>query len=395
MKKRAVIRRILWALLLILPLLLSGCWGGREIDALFIVTGVALDASDDPEKMNITFQVAKIEAMSGGDSGGSSSSDSSTILLKTEQPSVTDAIADFNRNSSRKIFLQHNQVILIGSELAEKGIIDAIDLFVRDQEARLEVPIVVVDGEAGEALAVEMPQKKISGEFLGRMLERQSTVSILYRTRLIDFTASLLEQSSSSVVPMVEVVEEDGEKLLKLTGMAVFKEGRMIGTLSNEEAQGFVFGMGSVSSSSITAKCDAGQASFLVSSLNARQKLNLRPDGGFSLNISVNAVLTANELYGFDGMDAPTLVNHLMELSQNTLKDSIKGAFQKAQELRADIYGTGLAAHRQYPKKWREVSKDWDEYFADMDLAVEVHVTLPNTGKVVESLNTEEHDHGN
>lgn len=387
MKGKANKRSVLAALLLLLPLL-CGCWGGREIDALFIVTGVALDAAEEQEKLKVAFQVAKIEAGSG-DSGGSSSADSSSILLKTEKDTVTDAIEEFNRSGSRRIFLHHNQVILIGRKLAEQGISEVIDLFMRDQEARLEVPIVVVDGEAEEALAVEMPQKKISGLFLGKLLELQSAVSIYNRTRVLDFASALLD-GSASAVPLAKVEEEEGEKTLKIEGMAVFQNGRMTGTLSSEEALGFIWAMGSVVNSGVTVKEGENKASFIIGELDAKRTLDLRKDGGFLLNVNVHAELTANELQGFDDLDPKARTDRLTALAEDAIRRQIENTFSKAQAMRADIFEAGAMAKRHMPQKWREVQSRWGECFADMRLSVNVRVTLPNTGKAFESLRTEE-----
>jgi len=387
MKGKANKRSVLAALLLLLPLL-CGCWGGREIDALFIVTGVALDAAEEQEKLKVAFQVAKIEAGSG-DSGGSSSADSSSILLKTEKDTVTDAIEEFNRSGSRRIFLHHNQVILIGRKLAEQGISEVIDLFMRDQEARLEVPIVLVDGEAEEALAVEMPQKKISGLFLGKLLELQSAVSIYNRTRVLDFASALLD-GSASAVPLAKVEEEEGEKTLKIEGMAVFQNGRMTGTLSSEEALGFIWAMGSVVNSGVTVKEGENKASFIIGELDAKRTLDLRKDGGFSLNVNVHAELTANELQGFDDLDPKARTDRLTALAEDAIRRQIENTFSKAQAMRADIFEAGAMAKRHMPQKWREVQSRWGECFADMRLSVNVRVTLPNTGKAFESLRTEE-----
>ena len=378
--------------LLSLLLLLCGCWGDKEIDDLFIVTGVGLDSSTEPDKMNITFQVAKVEAGSSGDSG-SSAADSSTILLESEQGTVTEAIAEFNRNGSRQIFLQHNQVILIGSSLAEKGVTDIIDLFMRDQESRLEVAVLVVDGEAGEALAVETPQKKVSGLFLGKLLEQRSAISLFYRTRLLDFASGLMQKSSAAVVPMVKIVENDGKETFETTGMAVFQDGKLTSSLDNEEVLGFIWFMGNITNSGLTVKDDAGKASLIINQLGTKKTLKKLPDGGFSLKLSVNAVLTGNEIYGFSDMKPLELTNHLMELAQNEIRQGIEKTFQKAQQMQADIYEIGTMVHRKYPQYWHQIEKQWGEHFANIRLEVDVKATLPNNGKVIESLKIEEQSH--
>lgn len=394
MIRKALTRRLLVSLALIfLVLFLCGCWGETELDALFIVTGVGLDASDDPEKMTITFQVAKTQSGPANGSGDASSTESATILLKTERGTVAEGITDFNRDSSRKIFIQHNQVILIGSSLAEKGLSNRIDLFVRDQETRMEVPIVIVDGEAEEVLAVEMDQDKISGLFLSHVMERQGSISNQYRTRLLDFASRIIDESSSPIAPIAEVVKAEGGEEILITGMAVFKGDRMIGRLTNDETLGYIWAMGGVKNSSVVAEDDAGKAVFIISELDSKRTLTLREDGRVRVKLSVNALLSVNELKGFSKMAPLELINHLIELSQDTIRQRITDTFETARKMKADIYEFGVSVHRKFPKEWREMSGRWDDYFSGIDLVVEVKASIPTTGKVIKSLKMEEDSH--
>lgn len=68
---------------LLLMIFLSGCWDEHELHTLFIVTGVALDESDDPEKMDITVQIAKSQSKSSR-SGDTEPQENYIILLKTK-----------------------------------------------------------------------------------------------------------------------------------------------------------------------------------------------------------------------------------------------------------------------------------------------------------------------
>jgi len=391
MTKQALTRRLLVPLALVFfVLFFSGCWGETELDSLFIVTGVALDPSDDPEKMNITFQVAKTQSGPASGSGDASSTESATILLKTKRGTVAEGIADFNRDSSRKIFIQHNQVILIGSSLAEEGISDRIDLFVRDEETRMEVPIVIVDGEAEGVLAVEMDQDKISGLFLSHVMERQGSVSNQYRTRLLDFASRIIDESSSPVAPIAQVVKIMDKDEILITGMAVFKDDKLIGRLTNDETLGYIWTMGGVKNSSVAAEDDAGKAVFIIDELNSKRTLALREDGGVGVKISVDALLSVNELSGFSEMAPLELINHLIELSQDTIRQRIADTFETARNMKADIYEFGVSAHRKFPKEWRQMSDRWDDYFAGIEFEVEVKARIPSTGKVIKSLKMEE-----
>ncbi|MDR0405609.1 MAG: hypothetical protein LBH54_02310, partial [Clostridiales bacterium] len=91
---------------------LTACWDNHELDALFIVTGIALDKSDEPGLIDITLQISKTKSTSS-DSTAPDDQKESVILMKTTHKTVMEGLMSFNRNSSRLLLLQHNQVLLI------------------------------------------------------------------------------------------------------------------------------------------------------------------------------------------------------------------------------------------------------------------------------------------
>ncbi len=382
----------LFAAALLIPILmtfLSGCWDEHELDALFIITGVALDKSIRPDQMDITMQVGKTESESSG-SGDASSQGDSIILLKTTNDTMLGGIMDFNRDSSRRVLLHHNQVLLFGSALAEQGVKKRIDLFMRDQEARMEVPVMVSDGFASAVLSTKMDQDKISGLFLSRVMSGLAAVSPQYRVRMLDFASRLMDGTSSPVAPIAKVVEEDGKNEIRIAGMAVFKGDKMIGRLSNDEVLGYIWAMGDVKQSGVAAKNHLGKAVFNIAELDCKKDITLRQDGGVRVAMDVDAVLNVGELSGFEGMPPDELMPLLVELAQDEIGLKITNTFEIARRLNADIYRFGISVYRKYPKEWKIMRDHWDAIFPDIELSVRTRVRIPGTGKTVQSLEMEE-----
>ncbi len=144
-------------LLPLLLLILSGCWDNHELDTLFIVTGVGLDEAGSPDEIDVTLQIGKAKK-NKSESSSKEQKDSSIILMETTSDSLMHALMDLNRNSSRTLFLQHNQAILFGQKLAEQGVSDKIDYMIRNTESRMETLLLVVEGRTGEVLSMQPDQ---------------------------------------------------------------------------------------------------------------------------------------------------------------------------------------------------------------------------------------------
>lgn len=369
--------------------LLSGCWDSHELDSMFIVTGVALDKSESSGQIDIAIQIGETKRESSG-SGEASSSQNTSILLNTTNNTVLGGSVKLDRDASHKLLLHHNQALLFGTALAEQGIQKHIDLFLRVQQARLEVPVVIVDGRAEEALLAKLAQDSISGIFLSKVFENMSKNSVEYRVRLIDLITRLLDETTAPLVPIVRVSEKGDKQEIKVTGMAVFKSDKMIGRLSEDEVTGYIWSMGKVRQSNMEVGDKYGHVVFDMPSLDCKREVLLQQDGGVRVALSVNMEIRIAELQGFDGVELKELIPRLTVLAQDEVRRKIEDSFKAARKLNADIYGYGTSVYRKYPKEWRLMKGRWDEVFQDIDFDVRVKAHILGIGQIIQSLEMEE-----
>lgn len=386
--------RALLAWLVTLALLLTGCWDKREIESLFIVTAVGLDTGKEEGEMEVTFQIGKSKSSTSGKKE-SSGDESSAILLKSENKTVLEAMEEQNRNSSRTLLLQHNQIILLGDELAGQGVEERLDLFLRNQQARMEVLLMVADGEAGEVLSAELDQETTPGIYLSHMMQDIRRISPHYNVRLLDFVSRLRDGTSAPVAPIVKVEKEEGKDKDKLTveGLAIFQSDKMVGRLDNDEAMGYLWALGAVRRGTVTAQDDQGLAVLNILKLDVKRRTTLRPDGGVKATLEVDTTLRAGEIQGFKQTPLEELLSTLTTLAQAQIKKQILDTGEIARGLGTDIYGFGRSFHAEHPKEWKALEERWDALFADLELDVQVKVQIPELGQIIKTLGMEEEDH--
>jgi spore germination protein KC len=245
---------------------ISGCWDSNELDTLFFVTGVGLDVGENTNgnaagsavgntgsdtggnisssagsdtsgstngntggnaagnmgEVNVSVQIAKIGGGSSGPStgtssgGGSSSGEGgSSILLESSGKSVLAAISSMRHESTRTLYLHHNQMVVFGRDLAQKGIKEHLDLFLRFEESRMETLVLVADGKAKDILSAELDQDKLSGVAVARMMKQYSTISTYLNVNMLTLVSKLLQKTTSLLMPIVEVQEEKQKKKLE------------------------------------------------------------------------------------------------------------------------------------------------------------------------------------
>ncbi len=397
---RTPAKRLALALALLLTSsTLSGCWDSKEIDKLAIVIGSAVDLSTVPGMVDLTLEMANTQGAgtgSGGSSGRSSGGSqgeggqSAFSMLKATNATVMGCLMQIDQNSNRTVMSKHNQVRLFGSALCEQGLRDHIDMFMREQQTRLEVPMLVVEGNAGEAMSARVAEEELCGVFLAGMLEDQARISPAYRIRLIDFMETLLEGTTSAVIPLVKLFNEGEKQSINMIGMAVFKDDRMVGSLSNDDGLGYIWSLGHVKTSNVMLTDGPNKAVLHLSRLDCKRRVSLRPDGGVRVELDLSGIAGIAELIGFGNAQPKELVPYLETLAKTEIRQRILDTFEAAKALRADIFGFGVSVYRKYPKQWKDMEGDWDELFQQLELIVEVDLRLAGTGEIVQSVTMEE-----
>jgi len=364
---------------LLLPL--AGCWNQHELNKTFIVTGIALDQAEESGLLEVSLQIEKSEpeSASSGSEGGQEKS-SPTLVLKSVKSTMAQGIADINLRTSREVFIPHNQIMLFGTALAEEGMEQYMDMLLRDPESRMDVQMAIVDGKASDVLAADTGQELVSGTHLSNIINQQSQISTQYSTRITDFVRKLLSGSSSPVVPIVKLTKENEKESVSIEGMAVFVKDKLVGRLSNDEAQSYVWAMGDVKGGSFTAGSGDNLAVFLVDSLDCKRKVK-KNGQSVRVEFEVDTVLRVSQIIGFTEVKFPDLIQKLTQTAQEEIKKKVEQTYESARGMGADIYDLGLSVYRKDPGEWESMKDQWGELFSKSELEVSVRAQIVDLGK--------------
>ena len=143
--------------LLILCLLLSGCWDRRELNEISITLAMAIDKVEDEYQLTVQVVVPSEVSMQTG------TGRSTVTLFQSKGETVYEAIRKLTIDSPRKVYPGHLQMLVIGEELAREGISESLELLSRDWELRSDFYVVVArDVTAAEILNVSTTLENIS-----------------------------------------------------------------------------------------------------------------------------------------------------------------------------------------------------------------------------------------
>jgi spore germination protein KC len=113
--------------------LLTGCWDRVELNDVALIRGIGLDQKED-NRIEVTVEIAIPQIQSGSEGGGGSGGGGQTLIRTGQGVTIADALEQLTKRIPRKVFWGNSEVIVIGEKLAEEGIRDQIDFFIRHPE---------------------------------------------------------------------------------------------------------------------------------------------------------------------------------------------------------------------------------------------------------------------
>lgn len=394
------------ALLIVCVLIsaLTGCWDYNEVNQLAIVPITALDFDPQSSKpYMIGIRIIRPAAVGAGQTtGGPRQEGKKTWYAEGSGYTFEDSLDSLRPNIPRKLFLNHNNVILIGKELAEEGLDRFIDYTKRRANIRRTSMLYLTHEKSVEILGIEPKIETFNySEILG-MTRHAQRWNIRRGVTLNDFLADLSEEGINPVLPVIsshigsaksvgkefEIPSEKAKSELILEQqIAVFKDIRLAGFLSGEDVMGFFFLRGKMFGGTILTPT-MGENNPLTSIQIKSSSSNIKPiirgsDLFVEITLRVNVDLVESDsVQKFGSKEA---LDELSWKTSKVLSDMIMASIKKLQnEIKSDALGFGAAFHRKYPKEWKTMKDNWDElWFPSLGIELDVKVNIVSTGHVI------------
>lgn len=383
-----------------------GCWDHREVERLGIVMATGVDLAPGGQFRVIVQNVnpsALGRGMTGGGGlmpgGASKPYRNRSIVGET----MFESIRELSRQTPRQLFFAHNQVILISEKLArERGLKEVMDFFERNPQIRRTTWLLVGKGDMNALLDEPgrlegSPAQRMFGIISERDLSSQYAVQ-----RLGDFLETMESESTQPYTAVIEripnqvVTPEHRNRLAEghiaephqnmvISGTAVFRRDKMAGWLNSKESRGLLWIRGEVKGGIIEVQDPEGKGGRISLEI-LRSKTKLKPelrDGSIYMSVSVKEESNLGESTMPLDLTKPEIVKKLENSQNQAIRKEIESSLARAQQdLRVDVFGFGEAVHRQYPRQWKEMKKNWTELFPAVQVQVQVDSKIRRTGMI-------------
>ncbi|EGW36803.1 Ger(x)C family spore germination protein [Desulfosporosinus sp. OT] len=382
-------KRVIYTLLiLVIPLLISGCWDRKELEGRAIVTLIAIDKGEN-NQIKFSVQIARTSDSQASSNGGSSGGEKSSIIMSGTGDTVFDAIRNLILKAGRKLYYPHNTAIILGNDIAREGILPELDLFNRDAEMRPLTWILVTPGQAADILEAQSTLESLSAKQLDMMLTDFGASSKTVATNLLDTMKQLAYDSPGAVLSNIELDPSNPKKTLLLNGAAVFRRDKLIGRLDPLETRGYLWVKDKVNAGIITFPCP-GEETKKISMEIKKAKGKIEPDiseGKFNFTITVNVVSRLAEQECLTDLGNPEELMKLKKSQNEVIEKEIRNIVDKAQDkYGTDILGFGTELSRKFPQEWQKIKDNWTEEFPKAEVNIVVNSKISDIGLVKKPL---------
>jgi Ger(x)C family germination protein len=366
-------RRISFLLLFILPILLTGCWDQRLLVNRTLVNGISFDLTDEG-KIAATVRALNIKSMGGG------LFELNDESVEAERPSVVGLGLDLDSRISGEIDASKAHVIIIGEELAEKGIHPFIEFFYRNRDSYLSSKIVISKGKAKELLSMEKDKSPIAFVIL-QLLEGAENDTVIPEKTTFTVWNNILDPGKDMVLPYLERVESNK---LEAAGVALFNGDRYTGSTLPKEKSGLLLllmnQLARTNRMSLILGPESKGRSISFSINDSSRTLDVLVDQGDKITCKIDVKVDIEvKTYPQDFKEKLNVTKLNKDLSKELTKQA-KEITKTLAKTNCDALGVGRQISSYHPQLWKKLN--WEEAYKKVQFEPRVKVNITKTGNV-------------
>lgn len=287
---------------IIIILLFSGCQNYEEINNYAIVSGISIDKAENNDLYKVGIQIMNAKK-------DEESNNSLITSYESTGKTIYEALEKITLDSPKKIYLGHNEVIVISEELLkEKNPLDYLDFFMRDSKVEKDSFVIIAkESKAYDILKIITPLETIPSRNLKATLTVADTYSGSLTIVTIDeFISDLSSKTKEPIIPSVKIKgnnksgddmdnikKSDPDVKLEFSTLGFFENNLLKGYLSSDESVGFNFLNNTQNETYVNTKCDNNNyTSIKIKDSKNKEKLTFKDNVPIvNLNIDITAEL--------------------------------------------------------------------------------------------------------
>lgn len=376
-------------LILLVSIILTGCWDLKDINRRVMVVALGLDLAERTETENyeyismvkLTAQVAIPEKLSGGAGQPLTTGAEAVWNVSAIGRNVSMCYVNLQQRLQNELFLGHTRVLVISEDLAREGLSRYMNFFRNNPEFRRLSYLLISENKAEDLLNTFPKTANLQAIYLMNLIEDE-----IQRQTMPDlpFIEIAIRGVTSGVDPIAVLISSDKETgIIKYSGLAVFRGDRMVGKLDVEETWSYLqLAEGKLSGLEVVRNVESeiGRLSIVFKDLKRKMRPVLTEKGNFKFEckLSFEGIIFSQEVPAVYTKEI--YLDQLENRVSTEVKREIETVFYKVQQkYNADIFGFGELVKAYMPEEWKRI-EDWHEEFKKVELELDVETIIRRSG---------------
>ena len=378
---------------MMISLLLTGCWDSVEIDRKAFVSTIGIDIGDDidvrskminskestSEKsiennntLRVTYGFPDVRNMNA------KKGTAAELAITVDGYSMTDAYFKAIGKSSRTLHFGHSKILLLSDELFQypeilKEIIDYIE---REPSLNRSVIMIIVKGKAKDYAKVKPEMEENIHNYITSLMGNSSkngTVAPITLTKYID----MLKSYDISMLPVFSL---ENEKDIQLKGMAVIKGFTIKEYLDNNQITDIQILRGDIGACRKAINRDGHNIDYYLKNVDKNLHIDYK-NNKLHLEYVINTEGTLKGYY----TEGERLDSGIIEEIEKQFDESMKKDFEEiinftSNSLKLDVIDIGSDIRRFHRGIWSEVEDNWPEALRTAEISIKVNNDIRNIG---------------
>lgn len=373
-------KKILFLLILThLLVFLTGCWDYNEIEEVALVSSFAIDIDSKTGEYILNVEVVDVEE-------GPKGTKFIPSLIEIRGETIFDAFRNSIALTTKKLYFSHASIIVVSQDFAKEGIIPILDWLSRQKEPRITFHIYISKkNTAKEILLKEDKSTKIRTIEAEEIIEASKYLAKSPHIEAYQITNQIIKNKISSVLPTVDIVNVNGKDSVLIQGSAYFKADKLIGIFDPMETMKYLLVVDQLKQGILIIEMDEKNNKDKVSLeiLKNKTKTDINIENQeISVTVRINTFASIQEIdsgINYSSKEGRTLLIKKVEIF---MEKEIEKFIASVQDRGIDVFGFGDSFSKKHPKIWREIEKDWDSIFRDLDIKVVSTINIKSGGHI-------------
>ena len=376
-------------ILLSIIFLLTGCYDQKELNTIAIMTATEIN------KINNEY-VVNAQVVNPQSSDKTINIQAPFIIYEGKGKTIHEAYRKIKQQSSRYLYPNHMEILIVNENLAKEDISEIIDFFLRIPDVRTEFNVLI--GKNDNILNITTPIDDISGtSIVDTMKTNNKYFGVTNFVTFNEFAKMNLNKNLQIILPSIEAVnyEEESEttkntektkieSLYKLGTLSVFKNNKLLGYLSEDESIAYNIIKNKAKSILITYECEKNkymtvEATDIKSNISTKnKKINIKVEMTGNINESNCSIKLTNE------KNMKKIEKELKKYIETKITNSINNI---KKNYNSDIYGFLDTIYKTDYKTYKKVKNSWDTEFPKIKVNLDASINIIGKGNVLEGNN--------